>query len=192
MTPILFDIDLLRRQIVNRTWLPPTGTGTVIAGCDTAFTDSVRSDRSVLCAGKVVEKDERTCLWITNVAAARTPPRELPRTIANFLLKENPAMSAFEATNGHIYLQMLLEHEFRRLDISPKITWIRANLEKGGKARRIERLVKLHKEDRVRLVSGGWIDGFIDEASRWTGTRRNCSRKDDMVDATSLLTKFII
>jgi predicted phage terminase large subunit-like protein len=58
----------------------------------------------------------------------------------------------------------------------------------GDKYTRALAWANLAEEGKVRLVRGPWIEGFIDEACRFTGRG---DAHDDQIDAVSIAVKLL-
>jgi hypothetical protein len=181
-----FDMGLLARQIKHRSHLPEHGFSLV--NIDTSqCSDDPRSDLSALCAG-LIHLDElennRQVLWITDVEFGHYLPAKLPAAIANFV-KTHPAnRSCIEKINGSAFLKVLVDQEFAALGVNPNVLRWNSARNIDAKAHRIGgKLVKLHKQDRLRLVAAPWNDEFLRQAEKWDGTSKNRGRKDDVLDA---------
>jgi hypothetical protein len=89
-------------------------------------------------------------------------------------------------------LKVLVEQEMEALGVPLKtLTWTSArNLD--AKALRIGHLVRLHKQDRLRLVAAPWNDAWLRQAEKWDGTSKNKNRFDDLLDGCSGLAAGIV
>lgn len=191
-----WDIPLLKRQISS--CLVPEGEH--VGALDTAMTDKPRSDWTALVAGTVsypVKAEpqvlaEPSRLWIRNISYGSFSPRDQVFEIVRFYKRWMPeGKSIGEQINGIGHLRCMLEDSFKAARIDPDITWLPASRNKDSKVLRIESLIRLHLADRLRLCPGDWNREFIKEATCWTGTTKNCSRRDDLLDATSLAVTFL-
>lgn len=183
-----WDRSLLTRQIRHKSLLPE---GRLFAALDTAMTNSERSDYSVLALGLVTEpmNEEPSRLWLRHIEFGRWSAKQLPVVTAKFFQTWNPERAVGEDINGIQFFKVLLDQEFEKLNIKPRIHWLPASRDMDAKTYRVERLVRLHLEDRLRLAAGGWNDEFLSEAERWVGGHhgRNKHRHDDLLDVSGLL-----
>jgi predicted phage terminase large subunit-like protein len=191
----LFDMGRLGRQIRHASFTPEEGTRVVsidTSGC----TDDPRSDLSALVAGIIVSPGANALgkkeLWVTDCRYGRFAPDELPRLIAQFVIKHEPQRALIEKINGSAFLRVLVAQEFERLGINPrKLTWQSAR-NKAAKTERISQLVRLSREDRLRLIAAPWNDEWLKEASAWLGTVTNSGRHEDCIDASAGLAAGIV
>lgn len=198
-TPLAFDLDLLHRQFRHASLAPPTPPARIVSAGDTALTDGPRSDYTVFVVGIVTEpiessgptETQNSELWLRSFEYGQFAPRQLPSIIAKFYQRWTPERSIVEKINGSVFLQILCEQEFRKLEINPRISWLSASRQADAKRLRIEKLIRLHLADRLRLVTGPWIGDFLSQAEKYLGTRTNSCRRDDLLDAAAMLCRFV-
>jgi hypothetical protein len=187
-----FDMGVLGRQVTHVSLVPTNGFR--CCAIDTSqCSASGKGDLNALVAG-LVETDHqsvsRSVLWIVGIEFGRYKAPELAPTIAHFLDKWEPQKSTIEAIGGSEFLKILVQQEFDKLDIDPKLSWTSArNLD--AKAQRVARLVRLSNEGRLRLAAGAANDEFLKQATRWTGLSTNHGRIDDVLDAASALCQYV-
>jgi hypothetical protein len=176
----LFDRAKLSNQIRGTGSIPQGGVRTI--HIDSSQCGSERSDVNSLVCSQIIDRpDQSRELWIVDIdhdIDRRWKPDELPRRIVSFLEKWSPySRATAEQIIGSGFLKALLAVEWQRQNLKPhKLIWI-PQRSQASKAARISRLVRIHQEDRLRLVANHrWNDEFLEQAERWTGASRNRGR----------------
>jgi hypothetical protein len=187
-----FNLDILRKQTSRRSTVPLLGNSFVF--WDTALTDGDRADFSVGFCGFVpdVPAEEKPPLWLLDCVVERFSPAELPYQICKFNRKHAPKATAIEAIPGWTFLKLQIEAEAKKQNQQMAVLWQPPSRRADRKRRHIKKLEMLSTEyDRLRLVSGPWIDIFFEQAERYLSTRSNSGRHDDVLDAAAGLVQFV-
>jgi hypothetical protein len=185
----LFDMGRLGRQLVHPSRMPETGIR--VAALDSAYSDSDTADNSVLMGGIVQTEDvPRPTLWLADCSFGKWPPERTPKEVAFFFKEFRPQRIVGERVNGSCYLEVLCRQEFAALGINPRISWFSARAAQE-KAYRIGKLVRLSREDRLRIITGPWVDTFLRECESFTGLSKNKCRQDSLIDCASMLCRFV-
>ena len=170
-----------------------TPISTSVLAIDRAFSVSQYADFSCITAARIQRRDQKTVCVVTDVRMERWKESELVRNIVEMIEKHQPRSVVMEKDKGWEDLGAAIRRSLQARGVPvPHFTW--KNIPTGGrnaraKAKRIKILELPLADDRLWFVSNSiWNDPVFTQFIKFDGiTVSNSHRKDDAVDAVSLL-----
>jgi hypothetical protein len=184
-----FDIDELRARTRPLGFFNnPVGTQTVMS-LDRAWSQSRYADRSCLVVGKVQPVEGKQALVIVDVKADRWRESELVTHAVEMIERHGPTLLVAEQDRGWQELAQSIRDGCLRKSLPvPYFRWKVIQPTDRAKAKRAKGLELPLSDARLWFVSASWNDLVYDEFQKFDGvTRSNSHRKDDAVDAISVL-----
>jgi hypothetical protein len=170
-----------------------SASATTVMSVDRAFSVSQYADYSCVTVGRIMQRDRKTICVVTDVRMERWKESQLVHNIAEMIDRHRPLRVVIEKDKGWENLGEAIRRavQFRGIPM-PHFIW--KNIPAGGhnaraKAKRIKILELPLADDRLWFVSSAtWNDSVFAQFIKFDGiTPSNSHRKDDAIDAVSLL-----
>lgn len=161
-----------------------------VLSVDTAFSQSKYADRSAIVFARIMRKENKPHLIVSDVIADRLKYTEVALNVVRMIQKHNPTKVVIEK---NLAQYEALAREINRLasvmNVSlPYVFWKNSRASKDAKFQRIKSLEPLIAGSRqIWFVAAGWTDAFLQELQklddRWARNGSTSHTKDDMADA---------
>lgn len=183
---VSFTEDVLKAHLVAK----GPEDGETYLSWDWSFSRSSYSDYSAGVCGRIVQRADRFDLYIMEIIFGRWKPSELAFQMVQFEKKWKPKGTIVEKSVGAELLQMEIQRQAQRHEVSLNVLWKPPSVEKDAKRNRIKGVETLLANDCLWFVGGQWIDETFEQFIRYTGETRNKGRKDDIPDALAYMQFF--
>lgn len=187
---IKFDEAKLNAAIIHESRVP---AGDIFSIFDPALSDKKTADFSSLGFFKAaVDSNVKVatgatpplCLWVLDVILAKWDQLDMAREIAWYLHQHQPSSALFEKAGFWKLFRAAVQTEAKKNGDSPYLHFFHASNRKDAKANRIENFHSLLVADRVRFVSGDYVNGLFGQLESFT--RSVTGRKDDAADVCAM------
>lgn len=142
-------------------------------------------------AGAVCYSDKNKGIILADLNYGRWKPADLAYQIVRTAMTYKPKITLIEKMAGSELLQMEIARVSRQCEFPMNIWWREPDKNLGAKAIRIKSLQTLLNQDKLWFISAPWNDDLFHQLQRFTGTRENKGRKDDLPDALSMVQFFV-
>lgn len=189
---VQFDEPDIRRQIIRPDVAQKMVTDK-FAACDRGFTDKKYSDFSVIAIGGEFKKEDGSKAFVVlEIIFDRWRDPQLSDKIAEYNAKWKVKSFYVEDGPRTDLLKRDVQENYRRRvgHYASNMDWRMPDSQPGAKINRIRGLATLIKNEQLYFADGPWIDDLIFQFTKYTGERSSTTRKDDIPDAISLLTRY--
>lgn len=159
------------------------------------------SDYTTFAAVKIYRKrdlqtglqDGMVCVVVLEVVFGKWTQTEIANQLADINKRWLPRRIHIEDTGGlESFWMYAIPEAFKKTSL-PWYHIFRAPVEQGydAKRNRVKGLEVLLKSDRLYFAMGPWNDETFTQLSQYTGAKSTRSRKDDIPDALSFISKYL-
>jgi phage terminase large subunit-like protein len=182
-----FDEGMILAHTVALARVPPASVRKIAIAWDTAHSESTGSDYS---AGAAGWSDEAArSLYVLEVVREKMRDSEVAKQVVALHRKWKPMFTEIEKFAGWELLAAEIQRVAMMYGEPIVVVWVNVDMTRNAKRNRIKSLETLINDDRLWFVDGDWMDVTTRQFTRFNGVSR--SRKDDIPDAISRLTKLI-
>jgi|HubBroStandDraft_6_1064221.scaffolds.fasta_scaffold01344_9 hypothetical protein len=160
----------------------PAGDVIVIGDYATADVPKPTSDFSAFVAGKIVQVDNHSHLYLLDGIMDRWQSRELAGQIVGFAQRLQPRYVYLERVALSQLLGDAIDLEAGKHNLNLGVRWIQPSNKKLAKDLRVKEFQNLFDAGRVHFVGNDFINGAFEQLGRYVGGKVQRGRHDEYPD----------
>lgn len=181
MYEIKFDECKLNAAIIHESRVPQ-GDTIIIGDYATSASPKPTSDFSAFVAGKIVQVDNHSHLYLLDGIMDRWQSRELAGQIVGFARRLQPRYVYLERVALSQLLGDAIDVEAAKYKLNLGVRWIQPSNKKLAKDIRVMEFQKLFDGGRVHFVGNDFINGAFEQLTKYVGGKVQRGRHDEYPD----------
>ncbi|HEY0703377.1 MAG TPA: hypothetical protein VGD60_11465 [Candidatus Acidoferrales bacterium] len=190
---ITFDLDILKEHVFSPGAEPKAGE--IIIAMDAAHSSGQRADETAICAIRIIETPgQLPAVLVLEIDHGHFKPSEICFHLVAMAKRYQPKKIFIEKTAGSELLQLEISRTAAVHAVSLPIFWAPVDTTKDAKQNRVRNLELLLESGRLAFVKSaepGWNDALFTQLIRFTSSKNNRNRKDDLCDALAQACRFL-